>query len=98
MNEFMKLVGAVGEAQTLALKLRTHGVKVLSADVIVCIDQERPSVHLGAASFEGLKSLYGWQTSTIPYSESEKYSNDKEFIILGGVEVFTLRERAKEAV
>lgn len=95
MNEFTELIKAVNEVQKLGRKLRKLGIRVISVDVTLCIEEQKPSISLANTSFDELKTLNNWKTSTIPYSE--KFNNDKEFVVLDGVEVFTLREREEEA-
>jgi len=83
-----KLVKAIAEVKQMAIEQDLISVHVDFWDT--------PTVHVSDVVFDELKASYGWETSIVPFSG--EYNGDKEFIILGGVEVFTLRERAKEAV
>lgn len=83
-----QLLEAITEVKRMAIEHDLLGVTINKWDT--------PTVHISDAAFDELKASYGLETSIVPFSDD--YNNDKEFIILCGVEVFTLRKRAKEAV
>ena len=94
MNEFTELIKAVNEVQKLGRKLRKLGIRVISVDVTLCIEEQKPSISLANTIFDELKTLNNWKTSTIPYSE--KFNNDKEFVVLDGVEIFAIQDRKED--